>query len=928
MKLHLLTWVLGIQALLLLAPSGGAQLSPQQLLPGNLALQPSAGAQVRPEIAAGGAGFLVVFEDQRAGLSGTVATNGYGLNPVDLLAMRLDAAGNPMDAAPLVISAAPFEQQRAKVAWNGSMWLVVWEGRRVQQFTTTVGIYAARVSPAGALLDALPILIDDDDSVEERFPKVTANANGWAVTWDDYDPASSLSQVRAALVEPSGLVLVKKTLASASLGFLLPTNSDIAFAQGRYLLTSEHYPPAGGSSSWDVFGRLFNASLDPIGPEFLIDGSPASETKSRIATNGQSFYVVYNGDGVRGTPVGFDGTVAIPGGWQLTAGGQLTDAEPRVAWTGSDWVVVVDEFGFSQWEVVGLHIDAAGTPTGNFVIESQIDQVIDSVIAQGPTPGSGAIVWTDSRLEYADIYGRSFSAGGLTPTVPISVSTPQQVQADLAGGLAHGYLAVFLERTSGSSRILAQRLDGLGAPIDAEPFQLAQGLEGSVLAPRVAFDGTRWLAVWERHYGSQPVRIEGRRVERNGTLPDFLPLDIVAGNTPDVAPLGGHFLVVSSHEPTNHFRVIRSQRVDSANGLLLGGMQTVSDSYSLAPRVEALGQRWLVAWQRHPTHDNPSSRVMAAFVDAAGSPAPFAFIESSPSNARAPAVARVGNLGVIAWNDASDARARRVLEDGTLLDAVAGTLLSSASNSQFGVEIAGDGVRFLSAWTDYRVHTLLEAGLGDVFATRLTLEGLVLDPSGVAVGNDPYSAEGDPAVAGDHGVGVYLFADFRADPVHAGWRLAVRTTSEGTLGTPGCAGTPATCPCGNGGASAAGCINQTGVGSLLQAYGSASVAQDDLVFLARDLPPAQVALLFHGPALMASSAPFGDGQRCVAAPVVRYNLALAAPTGVATWGPALGASGSWTPGIALHFQAWYRDPAGPCGGGVNLTSSVSVLMQP
>ena len=33
-------------------------------------------------------------------------------------------------------------------------------------------------------------------------------------------------------------------------------------------------------------------------------------------------------------------------------------------------------------------------------------------------------------------------------------------------------------------------------------------------------------------------------------------------------------------------------------------------------------------------------------------------------------------------------------------------------------------------------------------------------------------------------------------------------------------------------------------------------------------------------------------------------------------------------GATVHFQGWYRDPAGPCGSGFNLTNGYSVVFVP
>ncbi len=135
----------------------------------------------------------------------------------------------------------------------------------------------------------------------------------------------------------------------------------------------------------------------------------------------------------------------------------------------------------------------------------------------------------------------------------------------------------------------------------------------------------------------------------------------------------------------------------------------------------------------------------------------------------------------------------------------------------------------------------------------------------------------------------------------------------------------------------AGCANSRGLGARLVACGTASVAADDLLLDARDLPPAAPGVLFMGAA--PAQAPFGDGQRCVATGgvgVFRYPPFAADVAGAFRSGPGLvslaaarfPAAGQLTPGSTWFFQALYRDPTGPCGSGVNLTNGLELQFAP
>jgi len=96
------------------------------------------------------------------------------------------------------------------------------------------------------------------------------------------------------------------------------------------------------------------------------------------------------------------------------------------------------------------------------------------------------------------------------------------------------------------------------------------------------------------------------------------------------------------------------------------------------------------------------------------------------------------------------------------------------------------------------------------------------------------------------------------------------------------------------------------------------------------LPAGQPALLFAG-----EQAPgggqglaFGDGLRCAGGGIVRLGVSNASPDGLATFGPDLGALGGWSAGDLRRFQAWYRDPGGPCGSGFDLTNGLELTLEP
>jgi len=80
------------------------------------------------------------------------------------------------------------------------------------------------------------------------------------------------------------------------------------------------------------------------------------------------------------------------------------------------------------------------------------------------------------------------------------------------------------------------------------------------------------------------------------------------------------------------------------------------------------------------------------------------------------------------------------------------------------------------------------------------------------------------------------------------------------------------------------------------------------------------------------STPFADGKTCVGGTTVRvatlspFQGAAVYPLGV---NPRISVVGSIpATGGARYYQVWYRNTAGPCGTGSNLTNGVAVIWIP
>lgn len=758
------------------AATAAQELGTPHVLAGDRQQGPAAGLQRHADIAATPWGSIVVWEDERVAMGGTVGAGGE-VYVTDILAARFDHAGRLLDDEPIVISRAPFSQTDPKVAWNGSMFLVLWESEALTTFYKSRNVVAARVSAGGQLLDPTPIVIDDEEYVDEHPWDVASDGNEFLVIWQDTSNNGNWS-LDGALIDSAGGLNHLGMIYRPADQFWAPWNARLEWSGSRYLTVW---------SSWSggVEGQLWDSAINKVGSRFKIGG--AQSTQPQVATDGAGFYVTWGVGGtwgeVRGTPVSSTGQVGVLNGELLTPGYYPIDPHPSPAWDGAQWQVLWEEWaGAAGFSILRTRVDRNGGVIG----------APDAVSAQGayatrPVASAGPnqifAVWEDGRHSISgfgeyDLYGSLLdSTGAIGAHFPVTVSAPAQLQPDLA--LADGLstaLVVFQRRVSGEAWICAQRVDAFGRSLDRDPIVLAQG-SPEFRNPHVAWNSAQqcWMVVWEDYRGSVfQSRILGRRVSLNGTTLDPAALDLLPGNTPDVSAAGDSFLVVSTHEPINHTRTVKAARVSAADGSLIDPTPlVVSGSYARSVEVEAHEDRYVVTWQRNFSHDSPYAHAELNWVLLDGTLTGALHPIVGGINEYQPAVAPDGDHVLLTWRDADEIRGMRLRQDGTVLDGPTGFLISGASNSQLDPAVVHDGQRWWTAWTDWRAQELLEPGIGDIYATEVDAAGAVGTPNGeaVAVGD---AAQGDVAVDGARGQLLAAYVEHHPEQPFGSMRVTLR----------------------------------------------------------------------------------------------------------------------------------------------------------
>lgn len=771
-----------------LATADPPPLSDLIFLPGDDGLAPAAGRQLSPEIAAGGDGYLAVWVDTRTGLTEMASYHGgqyfdHHIGTMwDIYGARLDAAGELIDTSPILINRDIQSQGMPDVAWNGSNWLVVWSGQTGLQCCPSDNRFAARVSPDGVVLDETPILLGSDVLADAGWPAaVGSDGTNWLVVW-----TSNGNRVTAMRVAPDGSVLDPQGVVLYTGGD--PGDYDIAFADGEYFIV---WSSGGRTGGGVIQGRRAAPDLTPIGPAIPINLYASSVgLNCRVTTDEDGYFVVwwedryYGWSQLVGARVTGDGVVLDPDGLPLTEAYGYSNYEPAVAWDGTNYVVTYDRYTGSVLDLFAARVTQSGEvldyDTEAITVSAGAEGQWESAIASLSADGPAVVLWRDARYAgtgYGDIFSATLAAdGSVGPERHVALGAPRQTHLRLVPN-GTGYLAVFLSETGFGSRILAQRIDVAGQAIDPEPVEVASG-GGEVTHPSAAWDGSVYMIVWEDKTANE---VYGRRLDGNLAGLDPLPVSLLPGNRPDVAAVGGVFLVVCTYEEPHEIQQVYSLRVRGADGALLDpSPPVVGGNHARFPRVAAFPDRWVVVWERHPSHDNPNSSIQGNIVNSSGAPLGSFSISGTGD---LPAVSAGSTEALVAWEAKNgptvedlDVFARRIRSDGTFLDGSPFTV-ATAENAQFDVAVGWTGSVYLTAFGDFRNDEEYASKPGDLYGARVEGSGSVLDPEGFAfaTASDPEMQAHAAGIGGDLMIGGSIF---RPEPGFANYRIGLRSSAR------------------------------------------------------------------------------------------------------------------------------------------------------
>ena len=132
--------------------------------------------QLNPRVAHDGAGtFLVVWQQGR---------HYHQQQEGDILALRLDRKGRPLDEQPLRVCTHPGSQAQPRVVFSNGLFYLVWQDLRNGR---DWDVYGARIDPAGTLLDAEAVAVATGEG-NQAAPVLAASDEGALVVWQHSGP--------------------------------------------------------------------------------------------------------------------------------------------------------------------------------------------------------------------------------------------------------------------------------------------------------------------------------------------------------------------------------------------------------------------------------------------------------------------------------------------------------------------------------------------------------------------------------------------------------------------------------------------------------------------------------------------------------------------------------------------------------------------
>jgi hypothetical protein len=519
------------------------------------------------------------------------------------------------------------------------------------------------------------------------------------------------------------------------------------------------------------------------GPEFLVDTSrqlvpsAAFEEYPSAAFDGANYLVVWGGDaGLRGTFIRPNGSLVDSGGLMVL---NLTWPNPKVAFGGGVYLAVYNIWTGSQSDVYAVRVSPSGQvldPDGFPVCTAIRDQDETDVTFNGT---NFLVVWDDDREggdTLTDIYAARVTTAGLVldPNgFPVTTGGYEKVEPAVASD-GTNCLVVWhgCYHDTAYYSIWGARVAPNGSVLDPEPFQISHNRDDVAQSPDVAFNGTNYLVAWDDANSGHMVSCS--RVAPSGTVLDTADIRVAQRSRPCEYPTvsadGTNWLVAWDDDTYSSGQNLFGARISAAGASLdPSGFALCNAAFQQGQGTIAFGNgQYLVAWQDQRQGGSEADVYVARVTPAGAVLEPNGFaISFSVNEGDYAAVASDGTDFLMAWRDgrgAGDIFATRISAGGTILDRMP-LNVSLAAGNQTNPTVAFDGTNYLVVWQDNR-----DTGNANLYGARVSRAGMVIDSPAVRLTSTRYD-DYWPRMTFD---GVNYYIVWRYEWYHHVWAMRVR----------------------------------------------------------------------------------------------------------------------------------------------------------
>lgn len=475
-----------------------------------------------------------------------VYASNYGSANYNLYGATISTGG--IAQATFDISTATGDQRAPAVAAGPDQFLVTWLDTR-----SGVNVYGALIDNDGAI--TVPDIVVSNATSNQQSSAAAFDGTNYFVVWDDFRSLGNFD-IYGARVDTAGTVLD-----AAGVVVSVYSNNqyepDIAFDGANFMVVWHDYRSG-------VFPDIYGARLGTDGVVLDAAGIPISVHANEqawvdVAFGGDEYLLVWEDqrDGtnwdIYGTRIDATGTILDPTGIAICTAAERQE-RPAVAYGGDRFFVAWGDYRNAQWDIYGTRVGTDGSVEDDAAEGITISKPSGTQSRPDVAYGGGYFmtVWQDNRGGVYDIYGARVAASTGTVAdiagVAISTATNDQTNPAIAFNGTR-FLTVWEDLRAGAYDVYASRVQTNGTVQDAAGLAVSTAAADQE-KPTVASNGSAWLTTWqdERNSGTTGVDIYGARLTDNGTIQDAAGIAICDAATdqliPDTIYNGGYYLTV------------------------------------------------------------------------------------------------------------------------------------------------------------------------------------------------------------------------------------------------------------------------------------------------------------------------------------------------------------------------------------------------